>query len=161
MSVGTDGLYVGGRRIVHRVGPRSQTVSVCTDANQVGTYERRYRLPSSVELSLDDLSDCSDLAAVEERLLELNGQPAGAGRPVSRLPDSIPVPDDNDEWFGHATAGVERAITNLVEEFREFPYLHRVEHSLHLRLAELITVELGGEQRESLKTGEATQLVHK
>ena len=71
------------------------------------------------------------------------------------------MPEGADTWLVNATAATARAIETLVDEFMEHPYLHRVEHSLHMRLAELLVKELGGSEQVSLKTGEVTQLVHK
>lgn len=160
MGAGSDGVYVAGRRIVYRLGKTTQTVSICTDANLRGDYQTRFRLPVTAAVSVDVLADLPDLDALVDHLLELGGTEEGNGSRVSRLPAPVPAPN-GDVWVAEAATKVERAITRLVDEFVEFPYLHRVEHSLHVRLAELVTAELGGERRESLRTGEITQLVHK
>jgi hypothetical protein len=46
---------------------------------------------------------------------------------------------DDDPWLPEARVLVEQAIDRLIEEFIAFPYLHRVEHSLHARLFQLMT----------------------
>jgi hypothetical protein len=65
-------------------------------------------------------------------------------------------------WMARAVAAVQTAINELVKEFVEAPYLHRVEHSLHVRLHELIAAHpvLRGRFRIGSSAHE-TQLVHK
>ena len=41
---------------------------------------------------------------------------------------------DKDDWLPLATELVERSINQLIQEFRNSPYLHRVEHSIHCQL---------------------------
>ena len=70
------------------------------------------------------------------------------------LPDSLPPeevaalpalleglidpPDPGDPWVREAVLAVEASITKLMDEFRAYPFAHRVEHSLHARLFELL-----------------------
>ncbi|MDR1973640.1 MAG: hypothetical protein LBQ31_03080 [Bacteroidales bacterium] len=56
---------------------------------------------------------------------------------------------------------VEQSINTLVKEFIEYPYLHRVEHSLHARLFEIMKTHAPLKQQVALKDGTVTQLVHK
>ena len=161
MAGKSDGLVVGGRRIVRKFGTKTQTLNVCTPANQVGAYEVTYRLPIAEELPSSDLEGLADLQALYEYLAARNANPEEPGERVSRLPAPVPVPDKDNSWLATAVAATARAIGVLVDEFMEEPYLHRVEHSLHIRLAELLAKELDGPERVALKTGEVTQLVHK
>jgi hypothetical protein len=65
-------------------------------------------------------------------------------------------------WLHDAAEAVDEAIDELVDSFRANPYLHRVEHSLHLHLYELLTNRkfFSGPQPIG-KTGHRTQLIHK
>ena len=61
MADSSDWVLVEGRRIVRRLGARTQTLNVCTPANQVGTYEVTYRLPVTEDLPSGDLEALADL----------------------------------------------------------------------------------------------------
>jgi hypothetical protein len=69
---------------------------------------------------------------------------------------------DEDPWLPQAKSLVEKSIDRLVEEFLEYPYLHRVEHSIHAQLFCIMVSHQELAQRVPL--GEnlgVTQLVHK
>ena len=55
------------------------------------------------------------------------------------LPPLVPEPNEGDPWVADAVKAVEAAITKLVDEFRIHPFAHRVEHSLHVRLVQLLS----------------------
>jgi hypothetical protein len=67
-----------------------------------------------------------------------------------------------EAWLAAAIPAVDRAINALVQEFVDYPYLHRVEQSLHVRLFELLVgqPELRGAWPIG-SSGHPTQLVHK
>jgi hypothetical protein len=74
----------------------------------------------------------------------------------------VPAPPQGDGWVAEAVTAVEASITKLIDEFRVQPCIHRVEHSLHIRLVQLL-----GEW-EHLRgwypigdSGFKTQLIHK
>ena len=66
------------------------------------------------------------------------------------------------EWLSEAVRHVDDATNELIDVFRATPYLHRVEHSLHLHFYELL---VGTKYFAGLypigNTGEETQLIHK
>lgn len=64
-------------------------------------------------------------------------------------------------WLDRVTILVEQAIDQLVLEFAELPYLHRVEHSLHCELYALLTTNRTLGRTYPLKDGTPVQLVHK
>lgn len=64
-------------------------------------------------------------------------------------------------WLDRVTVMVEQAIDQLVLEFVELPYLHRVEHSLHCELYSLLTANRTLGRPYPLKDGTLVQLVHK
>lgn len=69
---------------------------------------------------------------------------------------------DDDPWLPQATNLVERAIDYLVREFLDYPYLHRVEHSIHAQLFHILMSNKELAQRVPLGDGFAeTQLIHK
>jgi hypothetical protein len=54
------------------------------------------------------------------------------------LPARIDAPEPGDPWVAEAVKAVEASITKLMDEFRFYPFAHRVEHSLHARFFELL-----------------------
>ncbi len=88
--------------------------------------------------------------------------PADAGPLLGKVDEIIPAPPHDDGWVAEAVAAVEASITKLMDEFRVQPFIHRVEHSLHIRLVQLLGewehlrgwYPIGG-------SGFKTQLIHK
>jgi hypothetical protein len=76
------------------------------------------------------------------------------------FPDLVGLP--TSDWLDRARPLVEQAVNTLVAEFVEHPYLHRVEHSLHVRLFELLAENpLFSHSLEIGKTGWTTNPIHK
>ncbi len=108
---------VAGRRVKIARGTKSQTVNICTLANEVGIYELRYRLDSAVDVTTAELAELADLDALEAWLLARGGSPEapGASSAGSHLVPRISAPPADDDWVLVATAAVDRAVTALVE----------------------------------------------
>jgi len=69
---------------------------------------------------------------------------------------------DDDPWLPLAKNLVEQSIDRLLQEFVECPYLHRVEHSIHVQLISIMLSHQELAQRVPLGDNLAvTQLVHK
>jgi hypothetical protein len=69
---------------------------------------------------------------------EQEGLPADAEALPGKAGEIVPAPPQGDEWVADAVTAVEASITKLIEEFRVQPFIHRVEHSLHIRLVQLL-----------------------
>lgn len=154
---------VEGRDVYHRLGTRTQSVSICTSDNREGVYEDRYSLPIAVELSATDLAAQPDLRALRDWLASHGGQPLSTdGRPGDRLPPLCAASVADEQWVADAKAAVERVLDAVVDDFCEQPYLHRVEHSLHAWLWSRLQQERVLQDVVNLKDGRnRTQLVHK
>lgn len=75
---------------------------------------------------------------------------------------SVPAPPADDEWVAEAVRSVEASITRLADEFRLDPFLHRVEHSLHVRLVQLLSEWENLRGLHPIGQGKfRTQLIHK
>ena len=126
---------VGGRTVFHRVGTKTQTVSICTAANREGVYAERYSLDISVEVPSAELAAQGDLPTLRTWLKLHGAEPLSASaRPGARLPALIAAPSAMDPWVSEASLAVERVLTDVVADFLDRPFLHRVEHSLHADL---------------------------
>lgn len=153
---------VGERLVVLARRTKTQTVNVCTADNVPGRYEFRYRLPIGADIEPGDLAELDGLDALRQFLEMRNGAlETPDGSQPAQVPAPISVPPADDPWVVAAAAATERALDTLVDEFREKPYLHRVEHSLHVRLHALLVEERILAEEVQLKSGERTQLVHK
>jgi hypothetical protein len=93
---------------------------------------------------------------------EQKGLPADAEALPGKAGEIVPAPPQDDGWVAEAVTAVEASITKLIDEFRVQPFIHRVEHSLHIPLVQLL-----GEW-EHLRgwypisdSGFKTQLIHK
>lgn len=83
----------------------------------------------------------------------------GSARP---RPPSIPLPPTDDPWLRATVPQVEAAIDDLVNGYFRQPFLHRVEHSLHVQLFMLLSAIPGLAEAYPLgRTGYETGLVHK
>ena len=155
---------IAGRPVKITRGRKSQTVSVCTSANQLGSYQVVYRLRVDVAVTTAELGELADLDALDAWLLarDATAELPGAARAGAALVPRVSAPPADDPWVAQAQAAVDRAITSLVRQFCDDPYLHRVEHSLHARLHGLLSnaPELAGVVPLG-STGFRTQLVHK
>ncbi len=162
-------------RVVFLVqGPRTQTINVCDANNRRGQYDWIVRIPGPKFIARDDLSRFATVEEMVEWLKEQGGlieqSPAdlavlakSESGPLLQSASFFPGPPNppDDPWLERARVLVERAIDDLVLQFLEFPYLHRVEHSLHAELFMSLTRHRHFSQTFPLCTGEVTQTVHK
>ena len=150
-----------GRIVVLARGTKTQTVNVCTSANKDGEYEHVYRLPITEDVELADIAELADAAAVHDWVPTLNGleekKDGQGGQPVLPLVDV----DVDQEWLAAATAAVEIVLDDVVIEFLEHPYLHRVEHSLHAEIYRRLKDQPALQGQFPIATGELTQVAHK
>lgn len=154
-------LHIGGRLVILVHGAHSQTINVCTEANTRGHYEKVFRLRGQPEIFADDLGHLADLPALEAFAKEQGATEEQVGTRGTRLAALVPSPLENDAWVIDARSAVEFAITALIEEFIEHPYLHRVEHSVHARLFQLLAQQDVLSRTAVMATGHTTQLIHK
>jgi hypothetical protein len=106
----------------------------------------------------DEVEDLEDSPSREIPEPEVGGAVAE----VLDLLSSARYTPDDDPWLPKGKDLVEKAIDQLVQEFIHFPYLHRVEHSIHAELFRLMMSAPELAQRVALgNTMAKTQLVHK
>jgi hypothetical protein len=65
--------------------------------------------------------------------------PADAKPLLDKVHMTVPAPPPGDEWVAEAVKAGEVSITKLIDESRAQPFIHRVEHSLHVRLMQLLS----------------------
>jgi hypothetical protein len=180
---------LGNRSVFLVNGEQTQTVNVCDADNRQGNYEVVYRIyrPAPFVTCEEVQANCRNLDELRDWLVHRDAvveggrithppapaiTPVGVAGPplpattvtivppVSRPLGTVEPPDD--DWIRRARPVVEMAIDQLVLEFLEFPYLHRVEHSLHTRLATVLAAQpLLGRLVPLGDRIDVTQLIHK
>lgn len=164
-----------GKDIYLVTGRITQTVNVCTEDKRRGEYDWTVRLTSNHFVSADDIrqrTSIDDLISwlTHEKLGLIERSPSGIE--IEYLPkgeiESLPIipqrplePEDS-VWVARAMRIVENCIDELVLEFLDMPYLHRVEHSIHTRLYSILSNQPHFDRHFSLaETGMLTQPIHK
>ena len=148
-------IHICGRKVKVQTGTKSQTVNICDDRNIHSQYDYVIRVqpPAITEdtllqrsfQSIEDLVcylERQYFGRVERTPVTRISQPEqnaeqNKGRGISTLP--APIVDAASAWEQSAKLAVEKSIDQLVLEFVEFPYLHRVEHSIHCELFRILT----------------------
>jgi len=168
--------HAAGRDVYLVTGTISQTVNICTPHAQKGLYEWKFRFPVHVALPVSRLEQASSLDDLTALLtgefggvveVSPNGVSTDVLEPVqivTKTPAAVPIkPSDSDtDWIERARQITELCINELVQEFVELPYLHRVEHSIHARLYSLLRDQPLFDRHFPLARGAAyTQPVHK
>lgn len=161
---------IEGRRVFVATGNLTQTVNICDANNVQGRYQWTVRVPRNASplqyQDLPKLAKVKDLIAwLEENREGLLEEPVESAERDSKIAVADVVSLDAGSWIGEVETIIEGCIDGLVHEFVSMPYLHRVEHSMHVRLMEELRahnclaarVPIGG----SPDNGLMTQLVHK
>ncbi len=107
---------VAGRRVEITRERKSQTVSVCTSANQLGSYQIVYRLGLDVAVTTAELGELPHLDALDIWLLARGAiaELPGASSSGAGLVPRVSAPPADDPWRANAQAAVEHAMTTLV-----------------------------------------------
>jgi hypothetical protein len=179
-------IHICGRKVKVQTGGKSQTVNICTDKNIHGQYDYiiRFRPPALTEdelihrkfKSIEDLVSClkDEFFGTVEQLPAKQTYAAQSHTPPKNSPlqniqtkrtislkPSINSPSLADSsWEKKAMYSVDRAIDQFISEFIDFPYLHRVEHSVHCELFQNLMGQKLLNGRYPLENY-LTQLIHK
>jgi hypothetical protein len=161
---------VEGRQIYVTSGKNSQTVNVCTSENERGRYDSVFRLTPPVaglerrlvERGFSSIQSLVD-SLIEDGAASEGGRTPSAGasvRPAIERVRRIKRDDGGSEWEDLAVECLEKGIDTLLREFVAYPYLHRVEHSIH---AEFYRILAASRRLSQIIQGQgfSTQPVHK
>jgi len=152
-------IHICGRKVKVKTGTKSQTVNVCSSRNIHGEYDYIVRL--SQPFISEDILLRQSFGSIEDMVRHLERQHFGqverapvrqssenskAGSTiVPRVPVAPAVPrkpadtEPHSSWERSAVLVVEESIDQFILEFIQFPYLHRVEHSIHCELFKILT----------------------
>ena len=159
---------IAGRNIYIVTGITSQTVNVCSASNQRGEYEWIVRLAPTFFVNSDYVRSNNKIDGLIkwlklERYGHIEKQPENGPLEGSYFLKSVSGSLELEEqaWVEHVIRLTETCIDELVWEFLEMPYLHRVEHSIHVRLYELLRTQPFLNRHFSLEGRALTQPIHK
>lgn len=153
-----------GRKVKLATGTCTQTVNICTAAGTHGEYEYVIRFHSPNAVTARGLEKAR-VRSIEEFVALLQEQggdlESSSQRPIkSRVPRVQTDAAPPTHWEIAAREATESAINQLAQEFIENPYLHRVEHSIHCRLYQLMSTIPPLDQRLTFGSW-LTQPIHK
>ncbi|NAZ80246.1 hypothetical protein GTR02_00220 [Kineococcus sp. R8] len=155
-----------GQFVKHVRGRLTQTVRIFVGPEVNSGVDACYRLPIAQEVSRELIYQHNEIGSLKEWLvvrggmLELPGEGGGGTGPG--LEPLVGLTAADRAWAEQARPAVERAITAVVTEFIDNPYLHRVEHSLHAELFHFVKEHEVLSQIVTFAGGAlSTQLVHK
>lgn len=151
-------LYVCGRKVKVVTGKNTQTVNIFTSDNIHGDYDYTVRLrPPFIDentlrnkgfATIDDLvrylqkHHYGDIEQTPVTRSSGSSRPASQTAMGSRLESATTRvqidPQPRSSWESNARTAVEQSIDQFILEFIEFPYLHRVEHSVHCELFQIL-----------------------
>lgn len=171
-------IWIRGTKVKILKGKLKQTVNFYQE-DRIGDYDPRIVLRPPVPAIGDILQKRvfgSKDEAVEYLLREHNGVIEPSLEKYRELVNRVKQQERSDEekggrietesiepslrWAQKAKLVVERVIDRFIFEFIDFPYLHRVEHSIHCELYKLLSSErMLGNMYPMNKW--ASQLIHK
>jgi hypothetical protein len=175
-------IYICGRKVKVKTGTKSQTVNICASKNIHGEYDYVVRLRppfiSDETLLQQRFNSIEDLVRYLERqhfgslektpVITLAGTtqskpyllPAAQAEAVTPSSQARAETPSRTSWETDAILAVEQAIDQLILEFIAFPYLHRVEHSIHCELFKILTSRKIFSRTYAMSRG-VTQPIHK
>lgn len=130
-----------GRRVYVRNGTHKQSIKICSAENTFGNYDWEISCRPANRHS-DQSLQAIGVTRIEDLVEHLRRQPGCDIDIEPRQQTPVPPPqlpvDVVSRWEKLAIDIVQRAIDQLVLDFVEFPYLHRVEHSIHCELFRIL-----------------------
>jgi hypothetical protein len=144
-------------------------MKICTSANSPKEYEKYYRIPANSILDDEilknkvnsEIKTLKELEGFIENELNGNREPKREQSRSTMIPTSNYI-IDHDSELGTVKEAVEDSINKFIEEFTRFPYLHRVEHSIHTQLFYIMMKNPCLSRQVVMGDGETqTLLVHK
>ncbi|HEO65745.1 MAG TPA: hypothetical protein ENI73_07730 [Spirochaetes bacterium] len=143
-------IYIHKRIVKIATGTKSQTINICTEDNIHGEYDYILRIMDSKqftsydELTVKQFSSIDDLInSIQKDHHGIMEKSSGKTEQVISILDeakeNIHYTEKPSEWEEKAKEIVEKSIDQFILDFIDFPYLHRVEHSIHCELYNILS----------------------
>ena len=114
---------------------KTQTIKICLIDNLQGRYEKYYRVDSNSIIDEAVLNNFDNLNDLENYIINnLNGRRESKKEYTSEKPIISTYNPIHDSDLIKIKEEVDDAIDTFIDEFIDFPYLHRAEHSIHTQL---------------------------
>ena len=135
---------IRNRKVYIRKGGKTQTINICSEENVRARYDYIVRLqPPFIS---DETLKSQSFKSIEElvRYLEahhggiVDKRPKTENATLSGIPIEV-ARDTASSWIEEAVSHVNISINHLIRDFIQYPYLHRVEHSIHCELYRILT----------------------
>lgn len=137
-------ITICGRKVMLRRGPKTQTINICTEEDIHRQYDYTIRLrPPFIN---EDTLRSQNFESIDALVQYLKTKHLGT---IEKYPSSKTLHEPKRQpekvtgiassWIEQATSVVEHSINQLIREFINHPYLHRVEHSLHCELYRILS----------------------
>lgn len=137
-------ITICGRKVMPRKGRKTQTINICSEENLRGQYDYIVRIrPPFIN---EDTLRKQNFESIEALVQYLKTNHLGTVEkypPLRTLHESERqselVTGTVSTWLEQAITVVEQSINQIVHEFIYYPYLHRVEHSVHCELYKILS----------------------
>ena len=126
-------LHVADRRVKIVTGANTQTINVCFENPEAGVYQHKLRISTPASfVSADELS-LREFPTLDAFIAYVSNQGGIEENSVGQQ-RHVPIAEPDAEWSDDKKCIVESQINRCVLDFMRQPYLHRVEHSLHIEM---------------------------
>jgi hypothetical protein len=141
-------ILIEGRKVFLREGRLTQTVNICDIDNRYGVYDWIVKLNREEKVEYEDISGFTSRSKLikwltEEKNGELTKEKNGTVEEQPQEEDTSTFKSrftkDDNTWIERAVQVTDACLDQLVLEFLDLPYLHRVESSIHARLYTILS----------------------
>ena len=136
-------ITICGRKVMFRKGPKTQTINICTEQNVRSLYD--YTLRLRPPFITEDTLGSQNFESIEALVQYLKSKHHGtiekypSSKTLHGLERQPELVTGISSWIEGAAIVVEHSINQLIHEFIYYPYLHRVEHSIHCELYRILS----------------------
>lgn len=155
--------FIEGREVLLTGSHRTQKVRIFGPFGRAYPFECKFKIADPIQfISSDEFISMMTWKDLSSLLAErgIDSAPLGSGQYEDRIPET--ALESDHKWAMDAIAVVEHTIDEFIKKFIQFPYLHRVEHSLHIDLFQMLALNpaLGG-RYPFCGDSEITHCIHK
>ena len=133
-------LFIDNRKVKIVTGRKSQTVNVYVNNDTERLYNPKLRINDPANFVTGDFIDNQNFSTIEAMVSYLVENRGAVKEDLVSIdskkysPATRRIIPTDKEWAEKIIPKVENAINQLVDDFINNPYQHRVEHSLHCQL---------------------------
>ena len=126
-------LHVADRRTKIVTGAKSQTINICFENPEQAVYQHKFRISNPRSFVSADEVRLREFPTLDAFVAYVRSQ-GGIEEDSSGQERHVPIADPDKDWSDDKQGHVESQLDRCVLDFMKQPYLHRVEHSLHVEI---------------------------